>query len=80
MGNVIGSNFFNLAMVLGAAALVRPFPLPADLLARDLPVMLLFSLVLWPILRHGGVVRRWHGLLLLTAYIAYLGLLQGGGR
>ncbi len=80
VGNVIGSNFFNLAMVLGAAALVRPFPLPADLLARDLPVMLLFSLVLWPILRHGGVVRRWHGLLLLTAYIAYLGLLQGGGR
>ncbi len=80
VGNIIGSNFFNLAMVLGAAALLRPIPLPADLLARDLPVMLLFSLVLWPILCHDGVVRRWHGMLLLTAYIAYLGLLQGGGR
>jgi len=75
VGNVIGSNFFNLAMVMGSAALIRPFPLPRELLLRDLPVMFGFSLVLIPILHWDGTVRRWHGLLLFGAYIAYLGLL-----
>ena len=71
IGNVIGSNMFNLFMVLGLTGLIHPFPLSPDLLKRDLPVMLAFTLSLFPILhRHGGTRRR-HGLLFLGGYILY---------
>ncbi len=71
IGNVIGSNMFNLFMVLGLTGAIRPFALSTDLLHRDLPVMLAFTLILIPVLhRHGGTRRR-HGLLFLGAYAAY---------
>ncbi len=72
VGNIIGSNMFNLFMVLGLTGLITPFALDPSLLHRDLPIMLAFTLFLLPILlRHGGT-KRWQGLLLLGAYIGYL--------
>ncbi len=71
IGNVIGSNMFNLFMVLGLTATITPFELSRSLLYRDLPVMLAFTLVLIPILRHEGETSRWHGVLLLSGYIGY---------
>jgi len=71
IGNVIGSNMFNLFMVLGLSAAVSPVDLSSDLLYRDLPVMLAFTLILIPILRHEGSTSRWHGTLLLGGYIGY---------
>ena len=71
IGNVIGSNMFNLFMVLGLTGLIKPFSLSPDLLRRDLPIMLAFTLILIPILhRHDGT-RRWHGVLFLGGYLAY---------
>lgn len=71
IGNVIGSNMFNLFMVLGLTGLVKPFSLSPDLLLRDLPVMLAFTMILIPILhRHDGT-KRWHGMLFLGGYLAY---------
>jgi cation:H+ antiporter len=62
---------FNLFMVLGLTGTIKPFQLSPELLQRDLPVMLGFTLILIPILhRHGGTKRR-HGLLFLAAYLAY---------
>lgn len=72
VGNVIGSNLFNLMMVMGVTAIVVPFPLSADLLLRDLPVMIAFSAVLLPIIYYRQVVTRLHGFLLLAAYAAYM--------
>ena len=71
IGNVIGSNMFNLFMVLGLTGLLKPFALSADLLHRDLPVMLAFTLVLIPILHKTGGTRRIHGVFLLGGYLLY---------
>ncbi len=71
IGNVIGSNMFNLFMVLGLTGLLKPFALSADLLHRDLPVMLAFTLVLIPILHKTGGTRRIHGIFLLGGYLLY---------
>ena len=77
IGNVIGSNMFNLFMVLGCAGLVRPFSLSPALLHRDLPVMLAFSLVLVPLLLRERGISRIHGLLLLGGYGLYCWSLLG---
>ncbi len=71
IGNVIGSNMFNLFMVLGLTGMIKPFQLSPDLLQRDLPVMLGFTLVLIPILHRNDGTKRWHGLLFLGGYLAY---------
>ncbi|NOQ45992.1 MAG: calcium/sodium antiporter [Desulfobulbaceae bacterium] len=71
IGNVIGSNMFNLFMVLGLTGLIKPFALSPNLLQRDLPVMLAFTLVLVPILHRSHGTKRWHGLLFLGSYCLY---------
>ncbi len=71
IGNVIGSNMFNLFMVLGLTGAIRPFALSTELLRRDLPVMLAFTLILIPVLHRNGGTRRRHGVLFLGAYAAY---------
>ena len=72
VGNVIGSNLFNLMMVLGICATFHPFALPGQTLIRDLPVMICFSAVLIPVIffRHG--LNRLHGAVLLLAYGGYM--------
>lgn len=76
LGNVVGSNLFNLMMVMGLTAVIKPFPLSSQLLWRDLPVMLGFSAVLIPALAFGGRLTRMHGLILLLGYVVYLLLLR----
>jgi len=76
VGNVVGSNLFNLLMVLGSTAALTPFALSPKLLVRDLPVMIVFSAVLWPIRACWHRVERWHGLMLLLGYGGYLYLLS----
>jgi cation:H+ antiporter len=71
IGNVIGSNMFNLFMVLGLTGMIKPFQLSPDLLLRDLPVMLGFTLILIPILHRNGGTQRWHGMLFLGGYLVY---------
>ena len=75
VGNIIGSNLFNILMVLGCGAIARPFSLSPSLLTRDLPVMFAFSAVLIPILAVGHKLTRLHGLLFLAAYGAYIMIL-----
>ncbi len=71
IGNVIGSNMFNLFMVLGLTGIIKPFALSPDLLRRDLPLMLAFTFLLIPILHRTGGTNRWHGMLFLGGYLAY---------
>lgn len=76
LGNVVGSNLFNLLMVMGLTAVVKPFPLSSQLLWRDLPVMLGFSALLIPALAFRQRLSRLHGMVLLSGYAAYLFLLR----
>lgn len=75
VGNIIGSNLFNILMVLGCGAVARPYSLSPGLLTRDLPVMFGFSAVLIPIFATGHKLNRLHGLLFLAAYGGYIVLL-----
>jgi cation:H+ antiporter len=72
VGNIIGSNMFNLMMVMGGTALISPFKLDGSLVARDLPVMILFSAVLVPLLYFRHRLDRLVGLALLLAYGGYI--------
>jgi cation:H+ antiporter len=71
-GNIIGSNLFNLLMVMGFCGLLIPYPLSANLLTRDIPIMFSFSAVLLPILAVQQGLSRVHGVILLAAYLGYL--------
>ncbi|PIE59452.1 MAG: sodium transporter [Desulfobulbus propionicus] len=71
IGNVVGSNMFNLLMVLGLAGTASPFSLEKALLGRDLPIMFAYTAILVPMLHPGGEIKRWHGLVLLGSYIVY---------
>ena len=78
IGNVIGSNMFNLLVVLGIPGLLGPVQLDAEVLTRDFPYMIGLSVALFLMaygFRGDGRINRIQGSLLLLAYIAYLALL-----
>lgn len=70
LGNVIGSNISNIALVLGVAALIRPMAVRARLVRREVPLMIGATLVLWVLLLDGRL-SRWDGLLLVVGALAY---------
>ncbi|MFA5625907.1 MAG: calcium/sodium antiporter [Thiohalomonadaceae bacterium] len=78
IGNVLGSNMFNLLAVLGLPGLIHPLATPADVLTRDYPIMVVFTLLLFALAYgYNGTRRigRVAGGVLLTGFFAYLGLL-----
>ena len=77
IGNVVGSNIFNILGILGATAIIAPIPVAARFLAFDLPVMLVASLLLAGLLLFRWSLGRPVGLLMLVAYAAYVWAAQG---
>jgi cation:H+ antiporter len=73
VGNVVGSNIFNLLCVLGVAAAAAPggVPVAAPALAFDLPVMIAVAIACLPIFFTGHRIARWEGGLFLAYYLAY---------
>jgi len=74
VGNVVGSNIFNILSVLGLTALVAPsgLPVPPAALTFDLPVMLAVAVACLPVFLAGHRIARWEGLLFVGYYGAYL--------
>jgi len=72
LGNVVGSNIANGALILGTAALVRPIEIHARLMRTDLPVMIGCALIV-PLLFVDGSVSRMEGGALLIGVVAYTG-------
>lgn len=72
VGNVIGSNIFNILCVLGLTSLVAPIEAPAGDLVRDLAVMSVMTLACVPIMGRGGRITRFEGVLLVVGYLAYV--------
>lgn len=77
VGNVVGSNIFNLLSVLGFTGLASlgNVPVSAEALRVDIPVMLAVTIACLPIFRSGFVVSRLNGALFLGGYALYLGYL-----
>lgn len=75
IGNVIGSNLFNILVILGLSGLFAPLPVHPALLGRDCWWMLGVTVLLLPMLLNGRRVYRWEGTVLLAVYAAYLWLL-----
>lgn len=78
IGNIVGSNIFNLLAILGLSALAHPIDATGIALS-DLLVMLGFAVLLWPLAWWQRRICRWEAVLLLALYAAYvLWLLRGG--
>lgn len=73
VGNIVGSNLFNLLCVLGLASLVSPAPISVspNALAFDFPVMIAVAVACLPIFFAGYRINRWEGALFLGYYLAY---------
>ncbi len=72
IGNVIGSNIFNVFGILGLTSLVRPQVLQVQTMALDVPMMLLASLCLVPLIWQRGRIPRAVGMLLVGSYVTYV--------
>ncbi len=70
VGNLIGSNVFNLTGILGVAALVRPLDVEQAVLSVEFPAVVIISVLLVPIVRANLTIRRSEGVVLLAAYVA----------
>ena len=73
VGNVIGSNIFNIMGVLGLAGIVAPAGIEVStaIIVFDMPVMIAVALACLPIFFTGGVISRQEGAILLAYYVAY---------
>ncbi|QFS84120.1 Inner membrane protein YrbG [Roseivivax sp. THAF40] len=72
LGNVIGSNMFNLLAIIGVASLIAPIDVDAEFLRFDLWVMLAASLLLVPFVLMGRDLTRIWGVILTALYVAYV--------
>lgn len=70
VGNVIGSNIANIGLILGATGLIAPLSVKAILLRREVPLMILVSLLAF-VLTIDGQISRLDGAILLLAFVAF---------
>jgi len=70
IGNVVGSNIFNVLFILGVSALITPLLVNQQLIRQEVPVMIAVSLLLWALAADGGI-GRWDGVLLFALIVAY---------
>lgn len=73
VGNVVGSNIFNIGLVLGLPAVLSGdgIPVPGAAVSLDIPLMIAAAVALVPIAFTGFMIRRWEGGLFLALHLAY---------
>jgi cation:H+ antiporter len=71
IGNVVGSNIANIALILGLCALISPLPVNRILFKMDVPVLFLASILLVVFQWISGGITRWQGVIFLAGLIAY---------
>ena len=72
IGNVVGSNIFNVLLCLGGAGLLAPIVAPGRPFVTDLGVLLALTVGALAALRRERVIRRWEGGLLLLIYLTFV--------
>ena len=79
VGNVVGSNMFNVLLILGISALITPLAVSKQLVRLDVPVMICVSVLAW-LLSADGTVGRIEGAFLFTGIVLYSAFLVYHGR
>lgn len=74
LGNVIGSNIFNLLMVIGICAIVKPVPSPKEILGRDMIWNIAVAILMF-VFMLGLKVQRYEGIILLAGIVTYIFIL-----
>ncbi|MCK5578222.1 MAG: calcium/sodium antiporter [Planctomycetes bacterium] len=72
LGNIVGSNIFNILFVLGIVSLIKPIHLQSSRLKFELPVMIVFSFLLLLVMRIGYKITRVAGIVLFLGYIGFI--------
>ncbi len=72
LGNVLGSNIYNVLGIGGVTALIAPTAIPSEILRFDGPIMIAVSLLLIAIARSGYSISRFEGAVLLSGYGVYV--------
>lgn len=72
VGNIVGSNIFNILAIGGVAGMIAALPIPAEIFQRDLLWMLGFALVLFPMMWTGRRINRFEGAVLCGGFVVYL--------
>jgi cation:H+ antiporter len=71
--NVVGSNIFNLLLILGVTGLIQPIRVHPGIVSLDMWVMIGIAVLLFPLVIRDAELSRRDGLLFLGAYLAYIG-------
>lgn len=82
LGNLVGSNLFNVLAIVGITSMVKPLPAPLAMRTFDFPVMVVVSVLpLLLVLPRPHVMNRWNGAVLFLLYLLYNGwiLMTGSG-
>ncbi len=77
IGDVIGSNIFNILMVIGVVAMISPLKVSSEILRFEFPVLLIFGIALVPLMRTGWVISRIEGAILIAGYLSFVIYLFG---
>lgn len=72
LGNIVGSNIFNVLCVLGVTSMIRPLSVPEQTTRIDVWIMLGFAFVCLPVILTGRKISRLEGGVLFAAYVAYM--------
>jgi cation:H+ antiporter len=75
IGNILGSNIFNVLLILGAAAVIRPIPVASSVARIDAMIVVGLSAALVPVIFSNRSITRWEGGALFAAYLAFIGWL-----
>lgn len=75
VGNIVGSNLFNLMGVIGPVAVIKPIMVEREVLVFELPIMIVFSLALYPVSRMKEKIPTLFALVLFGGYAAFLAAL-----
>ena len=72
IGNIVGSNIFNILFILGVTGIIRPVSVHPEAWRLHMPVMVFFSLLLFIFMKTGNVISRAEGAVMVLLYIGYL--------
>lgn len=75
LGNLVGSNIFNILGVLGLTSMIEPIKVSSEIISMDVFWMIGIAVLLFPLMYFGSRIGRMNGIVLLIYYVAYMAIL-----